>query len=303
MRYYTFLLLGTAMILASCQKDEAEPNAVKPTNLKTEIEISNDNPGLVEVSATASNTNYYKMEFFTDEGSEIVDAEDGTASFTYQKSGTYAVITRAYASFEYFIQHLDSVTVDVPEVDPDPVGIPDSGYSTPMSYPGYNLVWNDEFEGTSLSSDWTFELGTGNNGWGNSELQYYREENAEVRDGMLVITAKEENFGGRNYTSSRIITQGAQSFQYGRIDIRAAVPYGQGIWPALWMLGDNFNTVGWPRCGEIDIMEMVGGSPRADGGDNKVFGTIHWDNNGTKADFGGSTTVSDSGLFFDNVQL
>lgn len=185
------------------------------------------------------------------------------------------------------------VTVTITDTDTETnTGFTDEGYSTPLSYTNYNLVWNDEFEGTGLSTDWTYEIGTGSNGWGNNELQYYREENTSVEDGYLIIQARKENFGGRQYTSSRIITENAQEFQYGRIDIRALLPRGQGLWPALWMLGANFRSVGWPKCGEIDIMEMIGGSGR----ENTVLGTVHWDNAGTKADYGGDYTLS-SGTF------
>jgi hypothetical protein len=169
------------------------------------------------------------------------------------------------------------------------VVIPSGGYSTPTSYPGMSLVWSDEFSGETLADHWRAELG--GNGWGNNELQFYRAENTSIVEGHLVIEARQEGFGGRAYTSSRLITQGKYSVQYGRIDIRAALPYGQGIWPALWMLGDNFSTVGWPACGEIDIMEMVGGP-----GDNTVHGTAHWQDTPNKADYGGSYTLP-SGKF------
>ncbi len=91
----------------------------------------------------------------------------------------------------------------------------------------------------------------------------------KVQNGSLQITALLENYGGSNYTSARIKTQGLFSFQYGRVDVRTKLPGGQGIWPANWMLGNNFTTVGWPACGEIDIMEYVGYNP------NVVHGSIH----------------------------
>ena len=166
--------------------------------------------------------------------------------------------------------------------------IPTDGPDSPLSYTNMTLVWQDEFDGSSLnSSNWTYETGTGSNGWGNNELQFYKEDNASIMEGNLVITAKKETFNGSNYTSSRIVTKDKYDFQYGRVDIRAALPQGQGMWPALWMLGANFNTVGWPACGEIDIMEMVGGNGR----ENTVLGTAHWLNNGEHAEFGGSRTL------------
>ncbi|MGA0245482.1 MAG: family 16 glycosylhydrolase [Schleiferiaceae bacterium] len=167
--------------------------------------------------------------------------------------------------------------------------IDNTGYTSPSSYSGYNLVWEEEFDGSTLDlTDWNYE--TGASGWGNNESQYYRSgnKNAELDQGYLRITAKEETHLGAPYTSARLTTQGKESFQYGRIDIRAKVPYGQGVWPALWMLGDNFGSAGWPTCGEIDIMELIGG----DGyNDRTVYGTAHWSNNGSHAEYGGNKSL------------
>lgn len=140
----------------------------------------------------------------------------------------------------------------------------------------WNLVWSDEFNGTSLNaSNWIAETGTGSGGWGNNELQYYtnRSQNLQVTGGNLVITALKENYGGMQYTSARIKTQGLKSFTYGKIEARIKLPSGQGLWPAFWMLGDNISSVGWPRSGEIDIMERVNY-------ESNVHGTVHWDANG-----------------------
>lgn len=123
------------------------------------------------------------------------------------------------------------------------------------------LVWSDEFDtdGSPLSSKWDYDIGN-NNGWGNGESQYYtsQEDNVIVEDGLLKITARKENFEGANYTSARIRSQGRYSFTYGKVEIRAKLPSAIGTWPALWMLGSNITTVGWPKCGEIDIMEQKG---------------------------------------------
>lgn len=149
----------------------------------------------------------------------------------------------------------------------------------------WQLVWADEFNG-SIGPDWVFETGTGSGGWGNNELQYYRRENATVSNGQLVITARREAFGGMQYTSARMKTQGRRSWRHGRIEARIAMPSFQGVWPAFWMLGDNIGSVGWPACGEIDVMEHVN-----TGG--QVHGTIHWqDHNNTYANYGGSTNTS-----------
>lgn len=173
--------------------------------------------------------------------------------------------------------------------------IPAKGFSTPATYANMKLLWADEFDGTSLNEKfWNYEIGNGNGGWGNNELQYYKKENTTVKDGYLIIQAKSESAGNQIYTSSRLTTQDKFNFKYGRVDIRAALPKGQGIWPALWMLGKNIPQVSWPKCGEIDIMEMIGGD--ASGRDNTTHGTAHWDNSGQRAQYGGSTKLS-SGIF------
>ena len=168
-----------------------------------------------------------------------------------------------------------------------------SGYEAPTSYQDLSLAWSDEFEGTALDAAyWNAEVN--GDGGGNNELQYYRSQNAYLREGLLVIEARREDFGGKNYTSARLTTEDKFEFKYGRIDIRAALPTGQGLWPALWMLGANFKEVGWPRSGEIDIMELVGQD------NDRVFGTVHWDNNGSKAQYptsGGGFEVSNGETF------
>jgi beta-glucanase (GH16 family) len=149
----------------------------------------------------------------------------------------------------------------------------------------WQLVWQDEFT-TGIGPDWVFETGNGSGGWGNNELEYYRRENATVENGQLVITAKRESFGGFNYTSTRMKTQGRKSWKYGKIEARIAIPSFSGAWPAFWMLGDNITTVNWPACGEIDIMEHVNTEPNA-------VGTIHWRGpSGEHASYGGSTPVN-----------
>ena len=151
--------------------------------------------------------------------------------------------------------------------------------ATPQSgLPGWKLVWSDEFnatDGTPVdSSKWVSE--TGGNGWGNDELEYYttRPKNAIQKGGNLVIQAIEEKYTGpdgvtRNYTSARLKTLGKFSRKYGRFEARIKIPRGQGIWPAFWMLGDDIGKRGWPKCGEIDIMENIGKEPTL------VHGTIH----------------------------
>lgn len=137
----------------------------------------------------------------------------------------------------------------------------------------HKLVVEDNFDtdGAPNSNIWNFEIGTGQNGWGNDEMQYYtdRPENIVVADGMLKITARKEAFMGASHTSARIFTKGKVDQKFGRIEARIKLPLGKGLWPAFWMLGSDFETVGWPNCGEIDIMEYLGNNPTS------VFGTIH----------------------------
>ncbi len=157
----------------------------------------------------------------------------------------------------------------------------DSSSSESADGPEWSLSWSDEFDGTGIDSDkWGFDLGTNGNGWGNNELQFFtdRSENARIEDGCLVIEAKKESWQGMDYTSARLKTGDLASFRYGKIEARIKVPEGQGLWPAFWMLGNNVSKVDWPFCGEIDIMEMVGGSASDDSprGDGVTHGTIHW---------------------------
>jgi len=150
--------------------------------------------------------------------------------------------------------------------------------STVNSNKNYTLVWHDEFDGPNGSlpdpKKWTYDLGGG--GWGNQELESYTNsaENAHIENGNLVITARKENFEGsdhiaREFTSARLKTQGLFSQTYGRFEARIKIPSGQGMWPAFWMMGDNISSVGWPKCGEIDIMENVGKEP------GLVHGSLH----------------------------
>ena len=131
------------------------------------------------------------------------------------------------------------------------------------------LIWSDEFNYTGLPDPTKWDYDTGASGWGNNELQDYQNanpENALVENGVLTITARKEN---GKITSTRLITRGKKDFLYGKIEVRAKLPTGKGTWPAIWMLGTNISEVGWPECGEIDIMEHVGYDPAV------IWGSIH----------------------------
>lgn len=134
------------------------------------------------------------------------------------------------------------------------------------------LVWADEFNKYGLpdSTKWGYDVG--GTGWGNNELQYYtdgRKENAFVNNGHLVIEARMENYKGKKYSSARMISKNKGDWKYGRIEVKAKLPHGKGIWPAIWMLPTQWKYGGWPKSGEIDIMEFVGYMP------DSVFGSIH----------------------------
>lgn len=136
-----------------------------------------------------------------------------------------------------------------------------------------NLVMQDEFDndGAPNTDLWSYNIGTGQNGWGNNELQYYtsRPKNVTIQSGYLIITAHKESFNGSPYTSARLLTQGKFEQAYGRFETRIRLPWGQGLWPAFWMLGADIETNPWPGAGEIDIMEFRGQHP------STVLGTVH----------------------------
>jgi len=286
-----FLLTG----IIACESDEVLDDT-EPANLRVEITEDPDTSGKLIIEATADNAVEYQLRIGQQEDPEEANTS-GRFEYTFERSGLFNIDVRAFGSSgRYLRQEIPYQVI----IEQDSVSVED-GYITPLSYDGYNLVWHDEFEGDRVNPDyWVFEIGDGCPdlcGWGNNELQYYRRENAWVADGLLTIEARREDMGGRRYTSARMKTQGKESFKYGRIDIRALLPEGQGIWPALWMLGNDIESVGWPKCGEIDIMEMIGGNGR----ENQVHGTLHWDING-HVHAGGSYTKP-SGTFADEYHV
>lgn len=170
-----------------------------------------------------------------------------------------------------------------------------------QALPGWNLVWSDEFSQADNSTPdpakWGYDIG--GNGWGNNELQYYtsRSENVRTEGGNLVIEARAENYGGRNYTSARLLTKDKVSWTYGRIEARIKIPRGQGIWPAFWMLGTNIDAVGWPNCGEIDIMENIGSAL------SRVHGTVHGPGYAGGAGIGGSYVLPGGASLADEFHV
>ncbi|NGP75320.1 glycoside hydrolase family 16 protein [Balneolaceae bacterium YR4-1] len=151
-----------------------------------------------------------------------------------------------------------------------------------------DLIWSDEFntDGQPSSSNWTYDIGHGEGGWGNNEVQYYTDEskNVRVENGNLIIDALKEN---GEWTSARIKTQGKQNFRYVTVKVRAKLPQGSGTWPAIWMLGSDITDAGWPACGEVDIMEHVGKDP------GMVHGSLHSPSSYGNTQNSGSTEVTD----------
>ncbi len=280
--------------ITACDNDDT--TIKEPQNLVVDAEISSDGSGMVTFVASAEHANFYTFNYGDGLNTTPTKVINGAVIYIYKTSGLFTVTVNAHATDDVFIT--TTITIDVAIF----FTIPTTGYTTSLSYEGMSLTWADEFDGDTVNEDyWSFEIGDGCPnicGWGNNELQYYRKQNAIVDDGYLIIEAKSESFGGKGYTSTRMITRDNVEVKYGRVDVRAALPKGQGIWPAIWMLGKSINTVGWPACGEIDIMEMIGGNGR----EKTVHGTVHWEHNGNYASYDlASGTFSDAFHVFSIV--
>lgn len=225
--------------------DEVED--ILPTDLTlaiTIVGVDTDNPngdgtGIVQFTAAANKAVKYIFKI----GDEVeIESTSGTIEHTFITEGTnnYTITVVAYSSTGNSISTSETITV----------------------FHELQLVWSDEFDtdGSPDDSKWDYNIGTGSYGWGNGEKQYYtkRTENVIIEGGFLKITAKKESYSGSQYTSTRMLTEGKFDFTYGKVQVRAKLPFGEGTWPAIWMLGSNISSVGWPACGEIDIMEHWG---------------------------------------------
>ena len=248
--------------LFSCSKSGGStPALLSPSNLMVNATVSSDYSGNVSFTATASNAVSYEFDY----GNGIFEnIPSGVVQYKYNTSGNYTVkVTAKGITGTTAISKSIDITVTI---------------ST-------GLVWSDEFDipGAPNASKWGYDIGTGAGGWGNNELQYYtnRADNSYVSAGTLKIIAKKEAYQGSQYTSARLLSKGKYSFKYGKVEVRAKLPAGIGTWPAIWMLGDNFSTVSWPACGEIDIMEHRGSEL------NKITGAFHY-----PGFYGGSAKVN-----------
>ncbi|MBM3442817.1 MAG: glycosyl hydrolase family protein [Bacteroidetes bacterium] len=240
----------------SCKKpstsDPVEQPA--PSNLVITANVSNDGSGKVDFVAQATNASTYSFEM--GDGT-LKDAADGKVQHSYTTVGTlsYTVKVTAKNTAGKSVTGSKDVVVTV----------------APRNL---SLAWSDEFDknGAPDPAKWGYDIGTGANGWGNNEVQYYtnRVENASVENGVLKIKAIRENLSGSPFTSARLLTKGKYEFKYGRVEVRAKVPAGVGTWPAIWMMGGDFGTVGWPACGEADIMEHRGSDL------NRIVAALHY---------------------------
>jgi len=249
------IIVSIIFIFISCgSSDEGnEPitdDSIIPTNLTINVDIVGattvnplgDGSGAINLTVSAIDAVKYKVKF--GDGNET-ESSSGNINYTYTNEGTnkYTIEVVAFSKTDDFISGFVQKDIAV-------------------SAGGLRLVWSDDFnlDGSPDTTKWGYDIGTGSNGWGNNESQYYtkRPENVIVSNGTLKIIAKKENFSGASYTSARLITHNLFDFTYGRVEIRAKLPSGGGTWPALCMLGSNFQTNTWPACGEIDIMEHIG---------------------------------------------
>lgn len=248
----TSFLLSITLMATSCSKNENDSGSQAPPQaLSVDAKINAINNGTVAFTATAVNASTYRYDY-GDGQSQIIPT--GTVTHTYAQSGIYDIKVTAINSADSISK---TIRINVNVLENNNV-----------------LLFSDEFNtpGAPDPNKWTYEIGTGDNGWGNAEAQYYtdRPENIIVEDGVLKIKAIKENYNGSTFTSARIKTQNKFDFTYGRVEIRAKAPVGSGSWAAGWMLGSNFATVGWPECGEIDILEYLGRDV------NNVYSTLHY---------------------------
>jgi len=291
---FSISFLGMGFVACSDEMDETMPTEVLPALSISDIvtERSKEKASIrfyVSIDKTSSNNVSFEFRLVEGTAKSGVDFIDTTGSFIIPPNQLSASIEIFITGNDFrqpnleFTIHLlnpkgctfkrSVATCTIITENGTLYTTSQNGYQTPSTYQGKNPVWMEEFDGPSLNlNHWNQEIGNGSGGWGNNELQYYTssKKNVFVSKGNLIIEARKDAIEGYTYSSARITTKAKKEFTFGRIDIRAKLPKGKGIWPALWMLGANISTVGWPSCGEIDIMELVGSAP------NQVHGTLHW---------------------------
>ena len=287
-RFYTFLatlLAFAAFTACSSDSSSSAPESSEAETAKTDTVYVRDTVYVsIDTSASISSESAIAASSASEQTSSM-NSSDATPVNTPESSDA----TPASSSETV---PASSTSVPASSTDDD-TPASNATANSANSAADENLLWSDEFNGDAIDeTKWGYNIGTGDNGWGNSELEYYtkRPENVYVKDGMLHIRANIETnaddiankFGGQKYTSARIISQNKFTFAYGTVEARIALPAGKGIWPAFWMLGENIDKVNWPACGEIDIIEAIND-------ENVIYGTHHWAHEGTHAQYGNST--------------
>jgi hypothetical protein len=293
-----YLSFASLLLLLICCKKEATNSITPVISSPSSISVSEDIPGgkaTINLATLKSVDKLVTVYYSTSDSSAIsgLDYQAVSHGQVQMQAGiNYAsILIPIYSDTSQkhdlvFKVHLDSVINATLQNRDIRIKIVNVDYS--------NLVWSDEFNDTTINtSNWNFEQGN-NNGWGNGELEVYTNlpANAYISSGSLVIKAIST---GGGYTSARMTTQNKQTFTTGRIEIRAKLPQGKGIWPAIWMLGTNISTVNWPKCGEIDIMELLGQNPA------KMYGTVHYDYGGHQSKGGNHELLS--GSFADSYHI
>ncbi|MEN9572133.1 MAG: hypothetical protein RL172_3364 [Bacteroidota bacterium] len=268
----TLLLIVAGVSIQSCKKSESKPADTAPANLVVNAVPSTDGSGKVSFTSTADGAVSYVYNFGN--GNSLTSA-NGVAETVYTLGGTNSYTVTVTAKSTSGLTTTKTITVTVTYV--------------------LKLVWADEFntDGAPDATKWGYDMGN-NNGWGNNELEYYtnRIENAAVAGGFLKINLIKEPFGGFNYTSARMLTKDKFDFKYGRVEVKAKLPEGVGTWPAIWMLGSDIGTVGWPACGEIDIMEHLGRDL------NNIYATLHYPGRSGGNANGNSKRIADATTAF-----
>jgi len=274
-----------APVPAISVQDVSQPRTATTTTMRFYFNADKTTTNAVSVDYTiVDGTATSPGDYTAASGTVSIPANQTQATIDVQIKGEPTNLRQANLQFTVQLSNpkLCTITTATPKgiiLTEDGTYLPtdNTGYTTPLTYPGYTLAWSDEFSGTNLDqSVWNQEIGNGSGGWGNNELEYYTNslKNTFLSNGNLIIEARKEAIGGFSYSSGRMTTQNKKVLKFGRIDIRAKLPVAKGMWPALWMLGSNITTAGWPACGEMDIMELVGTYP------GRISGTMHWKNAG-----------------------
>lgn len=316
-----FVTLVLMPLFIHCSSSGAEKPVIPIINI-SDAEIMEGNTGVTtldySINLQEAATEDITLNYTTDDGSAFQELDyhkaagsitipAGSTSSTLQLQIVTDLIKEGTELFHLVFDagatqvELSKMSADIKIINDDtqlPYDTDD--YTTPASYAGWKQSWADEFDGPAIDqSVWTHEIGNGDNGWGNNELEYYTDapENSRIENGQLVIEARDDAWNGKKYTSARMITKGAKSFTYSRTDIRAKLPTGQGIWPALWMLGDNIDSKGWPACGEIDIMELIGNQPASS------HATVHFGADFSQHKYVGKNYTLSGEIFMDRFHV